>query len=78
MKSFLTTFVACYIVLLILAIFCFGLIYNNFYVLLAAVALPVAAVIEGFVAMGKKIETLEKRIEELEGKKEDETEHIDG
>ena len=78
MKSFITTFAACYLVLLILAIFCFGLIYNNFYGLLAAAALPIAAVIEGFVAMEKKIEKLEKRIEELEGKKEDETENFNG
>ena len=78
MKSFFTTFALCYIVLLILAIFCFGLIYNNFYGLLAAVALPIAATIEGFTYMEGKIEKLEKRIEELEGKKKDETENIDG
>ncbi|MBQ7083918.1 MAG: hypothetical protein IJM95_01560 [Anaerotignum sp.] len=54
MKSFFTTFALCYIVLLILAIFCFGLIYNNFYGLLAAVALPIAAAIEGFTYMEGK------------------------
>ena len=78
MKSFLTTFALCYIVLLILAFFCFGLIYDNFYGMLAVVALPIAAVIEGFTAMEKKIEKLEKRIEELEGKKKDETENFNG
>jgi len=78
MKSFLTTFVVCYVILLILAFFGLGLVYNNFYILLAVIALPIAAVIEGFIGMEKKIEKLEKRIEELEGKKKDETENIDG
>lgn len=80
MKSFLTTFIACYVVLLVLAVFCFGWIYQNFYGLLAAVALPIAAGIEGYMSMEKKIAELEKRIEELEGKKEvpHETENIDG
>ena len=78
MKSFVTTFAMCYIVLLILAFFGFGLIYDNFYALLAVVALPIAAAIEGFTYMEGKIEKLEKRIEELEGKKIDETEDIDG
>ena len=78
MKSFLTTFVVCYVILLILAFFGLGLVYNNFYILLAVIVLPIAAVIEGFIGMEKKIEKLEKRIEELEGKKTDETENIDG
>ncbi len=78
MKSFFTTFLACYVILLILAILGFSLVYNNFYILLAVVTLPIAAVIEGFSVMGDRIEQLEKRIEELEGKKEYEAEYFNG
>ena len=78
MKSFVTTFALCYVILSILMFFGFGLIYNNIWGILAVICLPIAAVIEGFTAMEKKIETLEKRIEKLEGKKTDETEDIDG
>lgn len=78
MKSFITTFAACYVLLLILAFFGLGFVYQNFYALLAVIALPIAATAEGFMGMEKKIEKLEKRIEELEGKKTHETEDIDG
>ena len=78
MKSFITTFLMCYVLLYILMFFGFGLIYDNIWAILGVISLAVAAVIEGFTAMEKKIEKLEKRIEELEGKKEDETENIDG
>ena len=78
MKSFITTFAICYVLLWILMFFGFGLIYNNLFAILAVIALPIAAVIEGFTGMEKKIEKLEKRIEELEGKKTDETENFNG
>ena len=78
MKGFLTTFALCYVVLWILTFFGLGLIYNNLFAILAVIALPMAAVIEGFSGMEKRIEKLEKRIQELEGKTIDETENIDG
>ena len=78
MKSFITTFAICYVLLWILMFFGFGLIYNNLFAILAVIALPIAAVIEGFIGMEKKIEKLEKRIQELEGKKTDETENFNG
>ena len=78
MKGFLTTFAICYVLLWILMFFGFGLIYNNLFAILAVIALPIAAGIEGFIGMEKKIEKLEKRIQELEGTKIDETENIDG
>ena len=77
MKSFITTFGICYVLLYVLMFFGFGLIYNNIWAILAVICLPLAAVIEGFIGMEKKIEKLEKRIRELEGEK-DETENIDG
>ena len=78
MKSFITTFAICYVIGWIFLFFGFGFIYNNLFAILAVICLPIAAVIEGFIGMENKIERLEKRIEELEGKKEDETENIDG
>ena len=78
MKSFITTFAICYVLLWILMFFGFGLIYNNLFAILAVIALPIAAVIEGFIGMEKKIEKLEKCIQELEGKKTDETENFNG
>ena len=72
MKSFITTFAVCYLMLLILAVFGLGFVYNNFYLFLAVICLPVAVMIEGFLGMEKKIEKLEKRIKELEGQREDE------
>lgn len=78
MKSFFTTFALCYVILAILMFFGFGLIYDNIWAILGVICLPLAAVIEGFIGMEKKIEKLEKRIEELEGKKVDETENFNG
>ena len=78
MKSFVTTFALCYVILSILMFFGFWLIYDNIWGILAVICLPIAAVIEGFIGMEKKIEKLEQRIEELEGKKKDEVEDIDG
>ena len=80
MKGFFSTFAVCYLILAILTFFGFGLIYNNIWAILAVICLPIAAAIEGFISMEKKIEKLEKRIEELEGigEKKHETENIDG
>lgn len=78
MKGFFSTFGVCYLILAILMFFGFGFVYDNIWALLAVICLPIAATIEGFTRMEERIEKLEKRIEELEGKKDNETENIDG
>lgn len=78
MKSFFTTFALCYVILAVLLFFGYGLIYDNIWAILGVICLPIAAVIEGFIGMEDRIKQLEQRIKELEGKRDNETENIDG
>jgi len=59
-------------------LFFFGqFFFDNIWLLMAIPALLLAIGVGGYVENAEKIEKLEKRIEELEGRK-DETEDIDG
>ena len=78
MKSFGTTFMICYVVCCVLLFFFGQFFFDNIWLLMLIPALLLAIGIGGYVENAGKIEELEKRIEELEGKKKDETENIDG
>jgi len=77
MKSFGTTFLICYVVCCVLLFFFGQFFFDNIWLLMAIPALLLAIGVGGYVENAEKIEKLEKRIEELEGRK-DETEDIDG
>ena len=66
MKGFISTYVLCYVVCAIFIFFIFGWIYNNLWAMLAVICLPIAVMLQMFLHYEKRIDALEKRIEELE------------
>ena len=71
MKSFISTYVICFICCVLFMFFGGSLIITSTWLFMAFCALIMALIVTGFSIHGEKIEKLEKRVEELEKNKEE-------
>lgn len=65
MKDFLTIFIACFVLILIVLFFFGGLLFTNIWAIIILISLILSILIKTFISLALKVEELEKRIDEI-------------